>query len=297
MNKIYKVFIVGGGNRLDICLPIFLKSNLDLSGVFISKNENISQIKKKLEGKKIPIFKDWKLFVKLVNNNKNSIVFFISHNKLIDPKIFLTSRLVNYHASPLPKYRGGSPMNWAIINDEEEFGVSIHELIKSTDAGPILIQEHFYIKNFDYIKLVNRVNKSFLRLTRILVNSFDVHWKNRSIQDHRLSSYFHQRRPENSQISFLKMSASKIYKMYIALPSPMPQAYFKFNNKIFIISSCKISKRIFLGQPGRIIGNYEGGIIVVCNSGSIVLQMLRLENSKKEKPAKFFLKPGDQISD
>tara|TARA_B100000035_G_scaffold313188_1_gene326336 strand:+ start:6460 stop:7353 length:894 start_codon:yes stop_codon:yes gene_type:complete len=297
MNKIYKAFIVGGGNRLDICLPTILKSNLDLSGVFISKNENINQIKNKLKDKKIPIIKEWRSFIKVVNDNKNSIVFFISHNKLIDPKIFLTSRLVNYHASPLPKYRGGSPMNWAIINDEKEFGVSIHELVKSTDAGPILIQEHFYIQNYDYIKLVNRVNKSFLRLTEILVNSFDIHWNNRVIQDQRLSSYFHQRRPENSQISFLNMNASKIFKMYIALPSPMPEVYFKFNNKIFIISSCKISEGIFSGQPGRVIGNYEGGVIVVCNSGSIVLETLRLKNSKKEKPANFFLKPGDQIND
>ena len=93
------------------------------------------------------------------------------------------------------------------------------------------------------------------------------------------------------------MCANKIFKTYTALPSPMPQAYFKFNNKIFIISSCKKSERIFSGQPGRVIGNYEGGIVVVCNSGSIVLQMLRLKNSKKDKPAKFFLKPGDQIND
>lgn len=297
MNKIYKSFIVGGGSRLDICLPTILKSNLDLSGVFISKNENLSKIKSKLKDKKIPVLKEWRSFVKAVNNNKNSIVFFISHNKLIDPKIFPTSYLVNYHASPLPKYRGGSPMNWAIINDEKEFGVSIHELVKSTDAGPILIQEHFYIQNYDYTKLVNRVNRSFLRLTKILVNSFEIHWKNRVTQDQRLSSYFHQRRPENSQISFLKMSANKIFKTYTALPSPMPQAYFKFNNKIFTIASCKKSESTFSGQPGRVVGNYEGGIVVVCNSGSIVLQMLRLKNSKKDKPAKFFLKPGDQIND
>ena len=47
MNK-DKVFIVGGGIRLNLCLPIFLKSNIKISGVFMSKKEYYDEISKQL---------------------------------------------------------------------------------------------------------------------------------------------------------------------------------------------------------------------------------------------------------
>ena len=224
-------------------------------------------------------------------------MFFISHNKLIDPKIFLSARLINYHASPLPKYRGGSPMNWALINNEKEFGVSIHELVKSPDTGAILMQEHFCIQDLDYLKLVDRVNEAFLRLSKILLNSFELHWINRIPQDERLASYFHQRKPENSAVNFVSMDANFIHRMFIALPKPLPRPFFIFRNKTYIISSCKIPKVNYSGTPGRVIGNFEGGVVIVCKSGSIVLEKLFNENLKKENYAKKFLKTGDQLSD
>ena len=297
MSKKFNVFIVGGGDRLNVCLVEFIKSELKLYGVFVSKKENEKLIKKQLTKKKIKVFKKWNDFVKVVNGTQNAIVFFISHNKIIDPKIFKSAYLVNYHASPLPKYRGGSPMNWAIINGEKEFGVSIHELVKSPDAGSILMQEHFCIQDMNYLELVSRVHKAFLRLTKILLGSFNLHWQNRISQDQRLVTYFHQRKPENSKIDFLKMDSLLIYKMFNALPKPLPRPYFIFKRSDYIISSCKLPKTNFFGQPGRVIGNFEGGVIVVCKSGSIVLNKLIKKKLNKEYSAKKFLKSGDQLND
>ena len=147
MNRDYKIFIVGGGDRLHTCLPVFIKSKFKLSGVIITKKDKIVSIKSSLKKYNIKTFKEWDSFVNSVNSFKKAVVFFISHNKIINPNIFLTAHLVNYHASPLPKYRGGSPMNWAIINGKTEFGVTIHQLVESIDAGPIIIQENFCIKN------------------------------------------------------------------------------------------------------------------------------------------------------
>ena len=158
MSEDKNFFLVGGGTRLSTCLPIFLESNIKLSAVFLSKDEDYHLIIKLLLKHKVQILKKWSSFILKVNNSSNPVVFFISHNKIIEPKDFVRAPLVNYHASPLPKYRGGSPMNWAIINGEKEFGVSIHELVKSIDAGPILIQEHFFMSDFDYTQLVERVN-------------------------------------------------------------------------------------------------------------------------------------------
>jgi len=48
---------------------------------------------------------------------------------------------INVHASLLPKYRGAAPINWAIIEGEEETGVTIMEMEPELDAGPVLSRE------------------------------------------------------------------------------------------------------------------------------------------------------------
>ena len=47
---------------------------------------------------------------------------------------------INVHASLLPKYRGAAPINWAIINGEQETGISIITLADKMDAGKIIAQ-------------------------------------------------------------------------------------------------------------------------------------------------------------
>lgn len=296
MNKDKVFFLAGGGSRLNLCLPIFLKAKIKISGVFISRNENFDEISKQLVRNKIKIFKNWNTFIKKTNEEKNPFIFFISYNKIIDPKIFKSANLINYHASPLPKYRGGSPVNWAIINGEEEFGVSIHELIKSPDAGPILIQEYFSIKNFDYFQVTERVNQAYVRLSKLILSSMDVFWENRLPQDERLVSYYHQRKPENSRINFSQLTSETIFKMFKALPSPLPRPFFKFNRKTFIISLCKLPRKKYSGQPGRVIGNFEKGIVIVCKTGSIVIENL-INNKNLEFKANKFLRAGDILND
>jgi methionyl-tRNA formyltransferase len=50
------------------------------------------------------------------------------------------ARILNLHNSPLPKYRGVSPINWALKNGEASHGVTIHEITPGIDDGPIYSQ-------------------------------------------------------------------------------------------------------------------------------------------------------------
>lgn len=54
-------------------------------------------------------------------------------------------RIVNLHNGPLPKYRGVSPINWALKNQEATHGVTLHDLTHEIDQGPIVGQVHFPI--------------------------------------------------------------------------------------------------------------------------------------------------------
>ncbi|WP_122645873.1 methionyl-tRNA formyltransferase [Enterococcus mediterraneensis] len=56
---------------------------------------------------------------------------------------------INVHASLLPKYRGGAPVHYSIINGEEKTGVTIMEMIKKMDAGAIYAQAEVPITKSD----------------------------------------------------------------------------------------------------------------------------------------------------
>ncbi len=56
---------------------------------------------------------------------------------------------MNVHASLLPKYRGGAPVHYAIMNGDDKTGVSIIYMIKKMDAGDVIAQESLPIEKTD----------------------------------------------------------------------------------------------------------------------------------------------------
>lgn len=54
-------------------------------------------------------------------------------------------RALNIHNGPLPRYRGVSPINWALKNGERSHGVTIHEISPGIDDGPIVAQATYSI--------------------------------------------------------------------------------------------------------------------------------------------------------
>ena len=54
-------------------------------------------------------------------------------------------RILNLHNGPLPRYRGVSPINWALKNGEHEHGVTLHEITAGIDDGPVVGQIKYSI--------------------------------------------------------------------------------------------------------------------------------------------------------
>ena len=63
--------------------------------------------------------------------------------KLLDSVDFA----VNVHASLLPKYRGGAPIHYALINGDERAGVTIMEMVKEMDAGDMIASDSILIED------------------------------------------------------------------------------------------------------------------------------------------------------
>jgi methionyl-tRNA formyltransferase len=75
----------------------------------------------------------------------------VAYGHLIPSVVFNEPRLglVNVHFSLVPKYRGAAPMQWALIRGEKETGVSLFQIEKGLDTGPVFIQQKYAITSED----------------------------------------------------------------------------------------------------------------------------------------------------
>jgi len=65
-------------------------------------------------------------------------------------------KTINCHAGMLPFYRGRNILNWALINDEKEFGITVHYMDEGIDTGNIILQRGYPISDDDdYSTLLN----------------------------------------------------------------------------------------------------------------------------------------------
>ena len=74
------------------------------------------------------------------------LVFSVFYDKIIRQWfIARCGRILNLHNGPLPRYRGVSPINWALKNNETSHGATIHEITPGIDDGPIVAQTNYSI--------------------------------------------------------------------------------------------------------------------------------------------------------
>ena len=131
---------------------------------------------------------------------------------------------INVHASLLPKYRGGAPVHYAIINGEEVTGVTIMYMVKKMDAGNIISQEEVKIAPDEttgelYERLSNVGAKLLVETLPSIINK-----TNASIeQDENLVTYAPVISHEQEKIDF-NQSVKQVYNHVRGL-NPWPGAY------------------------------------------------------------------------
>lgn len=89
---------------------------------------------------------------------------------------------VNVHASLLPRWRGASPIQHAILAGDTETGITVQRMVKKLDAGPILAQEHTTIRPREtYEELHDRLS---LLGAKVLTNTLLAELKNEPQTEH-----------------------------------------------------------------------------------------------------------------
>lgn len=90
-------------------------------------------------------------FLEWMSRYNCEIFVSMSFNQIFKSRIinFPEGKIINCHAGKLPYYRGRNILNWVLINDEKEFGITVHYLDEGIDTGDIISQNCYPITDDD----------------------------------------------------------------------------------------------------------------------------------------------------
>ena len=151
------------------------------------------------------------------------IVLFYGWSDIVSVKLIENFKCLMLHPSPLPKYRGGSPIQNQIIRGEIHSAISIFLMNEGTDTGPIVDQAYLSLSG-SIKQIFNRIEVAGYKLTRDILDS-DIVFKD---QNHKQATYFERRKPHESEITIEELetkSSEYLINKIRMLQDPYPRPY------------------------------------------------------------------------
>ena len=188
--------------------------------------------------------------------------------KLLDSVDFA----VNVHASLLPKYRGGAPIHYAIINGDKEAGVTIMEMVKKMDAGDMIAKASTPITDEDNVGTMFEKLAVIGRdlLLKTLPDYIAGNIKP-ELQDESKATFSPNITSEEERIDWNK-SAREVFNHIRGL-YPWPVAHTLLDGKRLKIYEASLAEG--QGQPGQIIEKGKKTLVVATGDGAISLKTVQ----------------------
>ena len=161
LNKKKISFLISGkgSNLYKILIKNYENENFFIISI-ISNNLISDEIKKIAKKNEYKI----KLFEKVTNLKSNyfkdaDIIFSVGYMKVINNKLIDKHNIINLHPSILPKYKGLMTQKRILINNEKEYGFTIHKVSNDLDSGDIISQKRKKLSNFNEFEILKAHKK------------------------------------------------------------------------------------------------------------------------------------------
>jgi methionyl-tRNA formyltransferase len=191
-----------------------------------------------------------------------------------------------FHPSLLPRHRGASGINWAIIQGDAETGVTWFWPDKGIDTGPILIQKRVPIADNDTVGSIY-FNALFPMGIDAMVEAVDLIKSGHPpaiVQDERMATYEPPCRDEHAKIDFAK-PAREVFNLVRGC-DPQPGAFANVGDKRVRLYEAGFSPLRSDAEPGTIVAIDADGMKIALAGGTITVKRARIDpNPKKVAPA------------
>ena len=213
---------------------------------------------------------------------------------------FLPSKLlasmdfaVNVHASLLPKHRGGAPIHYALIQGDEEAGVTIMEMVKEMDAGDMISRRSIPITDEDNVGTLFEklaiVGRDLLLDTLPAYLAGDIQPE---AQDPSQVTFSPNIRPEEERLDWTKTNRQLFNQ--IRGMNPWPVAHTLWQGGRFKIYEAELADGD--GQPGEILEIGKRQLLVATGEGALALKTVQPAGKPKMTISDFLNGAGRNLA-
>ena len=290
----------------NVALPILeaLRKQHEILAVITSPDAEVGRKKQMQESPVSSLAKDLKLnllkpekvknnpeFLSQLKSLNGDIFVVVAYGKILPLEIINMPKFktINVHFSPLPRYRGPSPIQAALRNGDAQSGTSIFVLDELVDNGPLIAQE---IANIDPSDNYFTLSDKLARVSANFINETIEGYISGKItplpQDETVATYTKLIIKEDGKVDWSK-TASEIYNQFRAF-FIWPGIWTTWNGKNIKITDCKTTElQISNTTDAYGCGKVLAGGIVVCGQNTYLqIKTLQLEG-KNETDINSFL--------
>ena len=265
---------------------VFTKPDMPVGRKHIMTPPEVKVIANELN---IPVFQPTTLkdgeALKILQQLNPDLIVVVAYGKILPKEILDLPKYgcINVHASLLPKYRGASPIQWAIVSGEKVTGVSTMYLNEGMDTGDILLTEQTEIgENETAETLWDRLAVLGASLLIKTVKGLEENTITPIKQDETQATYAPIIKKSDGLIDWSK-SAYEINSKIRGLHN-WPVAFTKLGGKMLKIFSADILEKS--GKAGEVLES-KNEFIVACGKNALKINELQLEGSKRMKTEDF----------
>ncbi|MCB9915769.1 MAG: bifunctional UDP-4-amino-4-deoxy-L-arabinose formyltransferase/UDP-glucuronic acid oxidase ArnA [Planctomycetes bacterium] len=212
------------------------------------------------------------LWIQRIRDLEPDLLFSFYYRKMVCEEVLALPKhgAFNLHGSLLPAYRGRCPINWVLVNGEEQTGVTLHHMVKRPDAGDVVGQRAIPIDAEDTaLSLMQKANAAAGELLDELVPQILAGSAPRTPQDPASASYYGGRRPEDGLIDWSR-SGEELRNQVRALTRPWPGAFTHAGRHKLFVWKARVVATESGEQPGTVLSTSP--LVVACGVGALELE-------------------------
>ncbi len=202
--------------------------------------------------------------------------------QIVPPPVFNAPTLgsICFHPSLLPKYRGGSAINWTLINGEKKTGISWFWVDEGIDTGPLLIQKEVEIGPEDTTGTLyfNKLFPLGIEAAGEAIDLIQAGNPPRIVQDESQANYDPLCRDEHSGIDWSQPAQAVFDHMRGC--DPQPGASTTWQGQKIRLYDCSLQQTGGSATPGQVIAIGSGTVSIALNGGTVVAKKIRGESGK-----------------
>ncbi len=254
-----------------------------------------SAVKVLATGKPIPLLQPERArnekFVQALREFEPGLMIVVAYGQILPGTLLELPRFgcLNVHASLLPKYRGAAPIQWSILNDERETGVTIMKMDEGLDTGDLLASQSTPITPADNAQTLQK------RLARIgaglLVKTVQEYVAGEVVprkQPQTGASYARKINKDDGRLDWTQPARSLWNRVRALDPWPGTYAFLSAEPKPLLLKiwQAEVADRSS-GSPGEIVESGRNGIVVACGQQSLRILSLQREGGRRMSAQEF----------